>query len=325
MYWSLVLIFIFYITYRIYRHFFPTPNINPRGKYVLISGCDTGFGYQLAIELDNDGFHVLAGVYNPNNQDSLSRQLSSRATVFSLDITKQEDIDKVFALVQSKTNVLHALVNNAGVGKTGFIDWISMDFLRNIMEVNFFGHVMMTKKFLPLLISKRDSRVVNVSSVAGYFAGPNMSAYAASKFALESFSDCLRREMYPWHLRISIIEPGCMRTPIIEDVDKAIIDLWNKVPVDVKDRWGEEFWKEQLEQAKANIFIQHAEDPNKVVRALRHAVLNTAPHIRYRPGWQSSLVLFPLSRAPTTLIDWFLQKTSPSRILPAGLEKQIKE
>ncbi|CAF2633650.1 unnamed protein product [Rotaria sp. Silwood2] len=323
--WILGLIFIFYIIYRTYRHFYPTLNIDPCGKYVLISGCDSGFGYQLAIELDKDGFNVLAGVYNPTNQDSLSHQLSSRATVFSLDITKQEDIDKVFTLVQSKTNVLHALVNNAGIGKTGFIDWMSMEFLRNIMEVNFFGHVMMTKKFLPLLISKRDSRVVNVSSVAGYFAGPSMTAYASSKFALESFSDCLRREMNVWNLRVSIIEPGCMRTPIIEDIDKAMTDFWNKVPLDVKDRWGEEFWKDQLDQANANIFIQHAENPNKVVRALRHAVLNTTPHIRYRPGWQSSLVLFPLSRAPTVLIDWFLQKASPSRVLPVGLEKQIKE
>ncbi|CAF4815893.1 unnamed protein product, partial [Rotaria magnacalcarata] len=74
----------------------------------------------------------------------------------------------------------------------------------------------MTKKFLPLLIAKRDSRVVNICSVAGYLSLSNMTAYCASKYALESFSDCLRREMVPWGLRVSIIEPGFMRTKIIQ-------------------------------------------------------------------------------------------------------------
>src|SRR4051812_33652597 len=122
---ALIFLIIFiYISYRVYQHFYPTPDINPTGKYVLISGCDTGFGNGLAIELDKQGFNVLAGVYNPDNQELLTRILSSRATVFKLDITKQEDIDAVYEMISNKTKVLHALVNNAGIGAGGFIDWI---------------------------------------------------------------------------------------------------------------------------------------------------------------------------------------------------------
>ncbi len=88
MVWIVIgLIIVLYISYQVYQHYFPTPDINPRGKYVLISGCDTGFGNGLAIELDKQGFNVLAGVYNPTSKESLSKILSSQATVFQLDIT----------------------------------------------------------------------------------------------------------------------------------------------------------------------------------------------------------------------------------------------
>ena len=188
MYLIIIFIILLYIAYCLYQHFFPSPNINPKNKYVLITGCDTGFGHQLAIQLDKQGFNVLAAVYVPHNITLLKNKLSSKSAVFRLDITKQQDIDNTFKLVQEKTNVLHALVNNAGIGVGGYIDGITLESMRTIMEINFFGHVAMTKTFLPLLIAKSDSRVINITSVAGFLASPNMSSYCASKFALESFS-----------------------------------------------------------------------------------------------------------------------------------------
>ncbi|CAF3716562.1 unnamed protein product [Rotaria sp. Silwood1] len=318
-------IIILYISYRLYQHFFPTPNINPNGKYVLISGCDSGFGNGLAIELDKQGFNVLAGVLLPDNVASLKEKLSSKATVFLLDITKQEDIDSAFELVNKKTTVLHGLVNNAGITAGSCIDWTPLEVMRKVMDVNFFGHVAMTKKFLPLLIAKRDSRVVNICSIAGYIASSGMSAYSASKFALESFSDCLRREMAPWGLRVSIIEPGFMRTAIIQGAYKSFPDLWSQLSSDVQERWGEDFIKARLDRSRNNPFVKLAEDPMKVVRALQHAVMNTVPRIRYRPGWQSSLFFFPLSNLPVWFIDWFLGQLNKSAFVPASVNKQHKD
>jgi NAD(P)-dependent dehydrogenase (short-subunit alcohol dehydrogenase family) len=308
-----------------YQHFFPTPNINPDGKYVLISGCDTGFGNGLAIELDKQGFNVLAGVYNLDNKDSLTKILSSRATVFQLDVTRQEDIDVAYEMIRTKTQVLHALVNNAGIGSGGLIDWISLELMRKVMDVNFFGHVAMTKKFLPLLIAKRDSRVVNVCSVAGYLTKPGMSAYSASKYALESFSDCLRREMAVWNLRVSIIEPGYMRTGIIEGHDKSLRNLWNGLADEVKERWGEELLNSRIQDIRNDPFMKRAEDPVKVVQAVKHAVMNTVPRIRYRPGWQSSYIMFPMSRGPAWLADLFMMRPSLRGVPPAGVSKQLNE
>ncbi|CAF1616031.1 unnamed protein product [Rotaria magnacalcarata] len=317
------LIILTYVFYRVYRRLNPAPDINPNGKYVLISGCDTGFGNGLALELDKQGFNVLAGIYNPNNQDSLVKILSSRATVLKLDITQQEDIDAAYEMISAKTKVLHALVNNAGIGAAGLIDWTSVEFIRKTMDVNFFGHVAMTKRFLPLLIAKQDSRVVNICSVAGYLTKPGMSAYAASKYALESFSDCLRREMAVWNLRVSIIEPGFMRTNIVEGHDKGIRKLWEGLADDVKERWGEDVLKEQAHEAANNLFMRCAENPAKVVQALKHGVMNTAPQIRYRPGWQSSLVMFPLSTMPAWLTDYVMIRPSLKGAPPAGLRKQL--
>ncbi|CAF3999120.1 unnamed protein product [Rotaria sp. Silwood2] len=325
MYLLIGFLVILYIFYRLYQHFFPTPNINPNGKYVLISGCDTGFGHGLAIELDKQGFNVLAGVFVPDNVISLKEKLSSRATVFRLDITKQEDIDAAFKLVNEKTKVLHALVNNAGIGVAGHIDWISIEDMRKVMDVNYFGHVAMTKKFLPLLIAKRDSRVVNICSVAGYLALSSGSAYCASKYALESFSDCLRREMVPWSLRVSIIEPGAMRTPIIKEGLKSFADFCNMVSSDAQQRWGEDFLQTTFNTMGNNPFWKYAEDPMKVVRAIQHAITNTVPHIRYRPGWQSSLVFFPISRLPAWIVDWLLSNLAKSPRVPTGVSQQFKD
>ena len=321
----IIAIIVIYVSYRLYQYFYPAPDINPQGKYVLISGCDTGFGNGLAIELDKQGFNVFAGVYSPKGKDSLTKILSDRATVFQLDITKQDDIDAAYELVTQKTKVLHALVNNAGIGAGGLIDWISLDFMRRMMDVNFFGHVAMTKKFLPLLIAKRDSRVVNICSVAGYLTKPGMASYAASKYAFEAFSDCLRREMAVWNLRVSIIEPGFMRTAIVEGHDRGAQELWDGLTGEVKDRWGETFLKEQIEQVRKNIFMKYAENPAKVVRALKHAVMNTVPQIRYRPGWQSSYVMFPIATAPAWIADYLMIRPSMRGTPPAGVLNQLHD
>jgi NAD(P)-dependent dehydrogenase (short-subunit alcohol dehydrogenase family) len=324
MYSIISLAIVLYASYRLYQHFFPTPNINPNGKYVLISGCDTGFGHGLAIELDKQGFNVLAGVLGDDNVTSLKNELSSKATVFRLDITKQEDIENAYDLVQKKTNTLHALVNNAGIGTAGYIDWVTLETMHKIMDVNFFGHVAMTKKFLPLLITKRDSRVVNICSVMGLISLPTMSAYSSSKYAFESFSDCLRREMFPWGLRVSIIEPGWLKTPIIQGHDRLIRQLWNGLPLDVRNRWGDEFCENLIEKlVTKSPFINNAEDPMKVVRALKHAVMNTAPHIRYHPDWQGKLFFYPASMLPAWLVDLLVFKLTGLSVLPAGVHNQV--
>ncbi|CAF3254030.1 unnamed protein product [Rotaria socialis] len=315
-------VLILYVGYRLCKHLFPPPNISPNGKYILISSCDSGIGHALAIDLDKQGFNVLAGVYDPDNEERVASQLSSRATVFCLDVTRQEEIDAAYNMVTEKTNTLHALINNAGISANGLIDWVSVETMQKLMDVNFFGHVKMTKTFLPLLISRRHSRIVNICSVAGYLVKPGAAAYAASKFALEAFSDCLRREMHSWGLHVCIVEPGFMRTPIIEGRDRVCREEWSKLDSQTRDRWGEEFFHDFIHGLERSPFVINAENPQKVVQAIRHSVMNSVPRIRYRPGWQSSLFLFPISMLPAWLTDLIMIKMHTEHVSPAGLLHQ---
>ena len=314
----LLVLVVLYLTYRSWR---PSENILPAGRYVLISGCDSGIGYALAIDLDKHGWNVLAGVLRTESIALLESQLSSGSKVFRLDITKQEDIDAAYDLVVQTTRYLHALVNNAGILTHGGIDWTSMEAMRRIMDVNFFGHVAMTKRFLPLLIGKRDSRVVNVVSAAGFFTFPNTSAYSASKHALESFSDCLRREMAPWNLRVSIIEPGALRTTMLDGYEATLRDVWNGLTIDVQERWGVEYLNSIIQQAITSAFVIHADDPSRVVGAIEHAVMSTRPRLYYRPGWQAKLFFFVLYLSPTWLSDRLI--ATVFNFIPRGVEHQL--
>jgi hypothetical protein len=131
--------------------------------------------------------------------------------------------------------------------------------------------------------------------------------------------------MAVWGLRVSIIEPGFMRTAIVEGHDKSLRNLWNGLADDVKDRWGEEYLNHSIKEVVNNVFMKNAEDPAKVVRALKHAVMNTVPRIRYRPGWQSTYVMFPISRGPAWLADILMIRPSLKGPPPAGIRKQLTE
>ncbi|CAF3151822.1 unnamed protein product [Rotaria sp. Silwood2] len=289
MFLLIIIGFIYYGCYRLYQRLFPSPNIHPHGLYVLINGCNTELSHLLAIELDKQGFNVLAGVHNQDNIGILKDKLSLKATVFRLDITKQDDIDGAFELVKNKTDILHALINNTEIIAGSYIDWTSLEVMRKVMDVNLFGHVAMIKKFIPLLIAKPNSRVVNLSSISGLVSLTGTSAYSASKYALESFSDCLRREMVPWSLRVSIIERLTMRTCFLESPDDHIRKLLDELSNDVQERWGINFLQNTIRDMINRPLVFNIDDSKKVIRAIKHAVMNTNPRIRYQPGWRSKL------------------------------------
>ena len=130
--------------------------------------------------------------------------------------------------------------------------------------------------------------------------------------------------MAVWGLHVSIIEPGIMQTPIIEKYDQLLLNSHTELSNDVRERWGDEFFKQQLAAARSNILLKYAENPVKVVRALQHAIMSTSPQIRYRPGWQSSYIFFPLSILPASLVDICIAKTPGVNMLPFGIKKQLK-
>jgi len=186
--------------------------INPIEQVVVITGCDSGFGEMAAVQLAKLKFHVIAGCLTTKGCDNLKGKV---ALALQCDVTKDENIAQFVAETGAycKTNgcKVWAVVNNAGIGPGGCMDWYSMAMYRRLLEVNLFGLIAVTKAFLPLLKRNPGARYINLSSLAGIVGGSKMSAYCASKHAVEGFAKCLRVEMQPWGLHMVNINPGFMK------------------------------------------------------------------------------------------------------------------
>jgi hypothetical protein len=107
---------------------------------------------------------------------------------------------------------------------------------------------------------------------------------------------------------------------MIEGIEETLRHIWFESPIDVRERWGEEFFNSSLKTVTDSLFIRYAENPKKVIQVLEHAIMSTTPQIRYRPGWQSSLFFFPLSLLPVWLVDKIL--SFAFNVHPAGVKYQ---
>ncbi|XP_059211560.1 11-beta-hydroxysteroid dehydrogenase type 2 isoform X2 [Centropristis striata] len=195
----------------------PPPAALPaRGKAVLITGCDSGFGNATAKRLDALGFEVFATVLDPSGDGArdLLRTCSPRLTVLQVDITQQQQVQQALLDTQAKLGPkgLWALVNNAGVCVNfGDSELSLMENFRGCMEVNFFGTLSVTRSFLPLLRQTR-GRIITISSPAGDQPFPCLAAYGASKAALNLLTNTLRHELEPWGVKVSTVLPSSFRT-----------------------------------------------------------------------------------------------------------------
>lgn len=161
--------------------------------FVFITGCDSGFGRLLALQLDQRGFRVLASCLTPSGAEDLQRVASSRLHTTLLDITDPQSVQQAAKWVEMhvKEAGLFGLVNNAGVaGIIGPTPWLTRDDFQRVLNVNTMGPIGVTLALLPLLQQAR-GRVINITSVLGRLAA-NGGGYCVSKFGLEAFSDSLR-------------------------------------------------------------------------------------------------------------------------------------
>ena len=169
----------------------------------LVTGTSTGIGRATALHLAARGFEVLAGVRRPEDAPSGLEPVV-------LDVTSERD---VAAAAERVGGSLDALVNNAGIAVNGPVELVPGEEWRRQLEVNLIGQVAVTRALLPALLAAR-GRIVNVSSISGRAAWPLIGPYTASKFALEAFSNTLRREVGPQGVHVVSVEPGGIRTPV---------------------------------------------------------------------------------------------------------------
>ena len=186
---------------------------------VLVTGASTGIGLAITQYLASRGMHVFAGARKLEALQTLKQ--NPNITSLKLDVTNAEDIKQARKIIEEKAAGLFALVNNAGIGKGGPLMDVTVDDLRAQFEVNLFGVHQITQAVFPLLL-KAKGRIVMMSSDSGFFATPFFGPYCSSKFALEGYADSLRREITPYGVKVIIIEPGRVMTPIWDKGEKYL-------------------------------------------------------------------------------------------------------
>lgn len=252
-------------------------------KSVLITGCSSGIGLESALELKRQGFHVLAGC---RKADDVERMNSMGFTGVLIDLDSPESVDRAADEVIALTdNCLYGIFNNAGFGMYGpFHHQPCADGTAVFCQL--FGAHQLTMRLLPAMLPHGEGRIVMTSSVMGLISTPGRGAYAASKYALEAWSDALRMELRHSGIKVSLIEPGPIRTRFTDNVNQTQSDK----PVE-----------------NPGIAARFTLGPEAVVDKVRHAFISEKPKMRY----------------PVTLVTWavmVLKRLLPGRVMDKILQ-----
>ena len=208
-------------------------------RAVVITGASSGIGEACALRLDKAGWRVFAGVRKEADAERLKQEGSERLTPVFMDVIDEGSIMKAEETVRNAVGEvgLAGLVNNAGVGIHGPLEFLLLEDLRRQLEVNTIGQIAVTQAFLPL-IRKGRGRIVNIGSIGGKMATPFLGPYSASKFAMEALTDSLRQELRPWDIHVAIVEPGSIATPIWDKGQAGADEMEQKLPEEAMKLYG---------------------------------------------------------------------------------------
>lgn len=254
---------------------------------------------------------MFAGVRKQEDGEALKEAaVSGRLVPVIIDVTDADGIararDEIGEIVGSGQGV-HGLVNNAGIGVGGPVEFVALDEWRRQLEVNVIGQVAVTQAFLPRLRAGK-GRIVNVGSIGGLLANPFLAPYCASKFAMEAITDSLRVELRKWGMWVAIIEPGSIDTPIWEKADAQYAEALTALPPEGRELYGrdvEAFTKAFLKLGARGL------PPEAVADAALHALTAKKPKPRYVIGREAKAQvalsrILPV-RAMDALTSRFLQ------------------
>lgn len=243
----------------------------PEQKSVLVTGASSGIGRHLAETLAEAGHHVYAGARKDEDLEALNA--IDNITAVRLDVTRQDEIDAVVALIEERGTGLYGLVNNAGIGDGGPVVDTPVEVQSLVYEVNVEGVYRTTKAFAPLVMAS-GGRIATTGSIAGTLAWPGGSAYSGSKHWIEAFTDALAAEMAPHGVSVSVIEPGNYQTHIRRS---GVLRRHARVVASggvITPQMREEY--EQTEARELSYKL-----PDEVTEAFMHALFDDAPLRRY--------------------------------------------
>ncbi|XP_044138741.1 retinol dehydrogenase 8 [Bufo gargarizans] len=254
---------------------------NDSKKTVLITGCSSGIGLKIAVQLAKDPkerYHVIATMRDPKKSAKLEAEagesFNKTLVIRQLDVTNEESVKKCIAELPGQT--VDILVNNAGVGQAGPLESISMDDMRKVFETNFFGVVHLIKELLPAMKKRRSGHIVVISSVMGLQGIVFNDVYAASKFAIEGFCESLAVQLLKFNIFVSLIEPG----PVNTEFEMKLMEEVARSDFPGADAETIRYFKEVYLPSAHEIFVTLGQTPDAVAKATVKVIGMEQPVLR---------------------------------------------
>jgi len=251
-------------------------------RTVLITGCSSGIGRATAYAFLDEEWQVYATARNPADIETLGE---AGCDIGTIDVTNDGDVRRVVERIIEEEGRLDAVVNNAGYGQHGPLEDIDDERFETQFDVNVFGPHRLVRAALPHMRERGDGTIVNVSSIAGRIAAPGMGPYSASKHAIEGYSDSLRREVEPFDVDVSVVQPGPVETNFRDRVDDELGRL------DRTDAY-EDLYEFQTDATLLGGDSPIAVHPAAVADAIVEAAVSTDPEPRYVVGRAAQLLVY---------------------------------
>jgi NAD(P)-dependent dehydrogenase (short-subunit alcohol dehydrogenase family) len=193
----------------------------------VVTGSSSGIGLATAVALARAG-HTVAATMRNLDAGAEIRKISANENLpiypTMLNVDHDDSVREGFAKIVGQHGSIDILVNNAGIGGGGAVEETPLEVFRQVMETNFFGGLRCIKTVITSMRERRQGTIVNVTSIAGRLAMTPQASYAASKWAFEALSECLAQEMRAFNVRVAIVEPGVIATPIFTKARPLLAD-----------------------------------------------------------------------------------------------------
>jgi NAD(P)-dependent dehydrogenase (short-subunit alcohol dehydrogenase family) len=262
-------------------------------KVVLITGASSGIGRSIARLLGQKGFTVFGTSRNPHAVEHIPA-----VEILPLDVRLDESVKECVDTVLSRARRLDILVNNAGYVLEGAIEEVTIEEAKAQFETNFFGAMRTVKAALPILQQQRSGTIINISSLAGLVPGPAFCGiYSASKYALEAYTEHLWREVKPSNIRVSLVEPGSIKTNLTSNRQGAVERLVHYDP-----------WRRRALGALCR-FEEQGPEPTLVAESVLSIVESENPKLRYKVGKDATWIPRLRQVLPGSLFERVLRKT----------------
>jgi NAD(P)-dependent dehydrogenase (short-subunit alcohol dehydrogenase family) len=189
---------------------------------VLITGTSKGIGFEAALAFARAGHQVHATMRNPAQSPALAEAAAKEKLpilISTMDVDSDASVHNAIATILRDYGPIDVLVNNAGVEAIGSVEELPLSNFRSVMETNYFGVIRCVQAVAPSMRQRRRGCIINVSSVSGRISCPPMTAYCASKWALEALSEALAGEMKTFNVRVAIVEPGIIDTAMARRIE----------------------------------------------------------------------------------------------------------